>query len=224
MCGHRRRLCSPRRGRGLGAVFPRRGHTIILCVGVAPYFSPAPTGRLFFPAGDGLFPRWRTPLISPPAPTGAGPPFGDLLSPRRGVRMLIFAPAQAGGLFFPCRGHTFSPAAERKYQRDAAREGLFTETPLSGLSLLRGKSQLRSRVLSLYSLLSFCCRSAVADVMCTRLRSPAVRFAGLVIEKREAESWSPFKQAPFPRSPVLPSCPRGSKGPRRALWPRERNS
>ena len=74
----------------------------------------------------------------------------------RGCRSLFFpgadrglvipSPVRGGAFLFrhntgpvrPCGGHTFSPAAERKYQRDAAREGLFTETPLSGLSLLRG--------------------------------------------------------------------------------------
>ncbi len=133
-----------------------------------------------------------------------GAPFptaGGGFSLRRGVPPPISAPVQTGRLVCPCRGHTFSPAAERKYQRDAAREGLFTETPLSGLSLLSGKSQLRDDVLDLYSLLSFCCRSAVPDVTRTRLRSLGVRFAGLVIEEGEPERGSPFWQALFPRHP-----------------------
>ena len=143
-----------------------------------------------------------------------------ILSPCRGAATSFFSGPDRKPVF-PCGGHTFSPAAERKYQRDAAREGLFTEMPLSGLSLLRGKSQLRDDVLSLYSLLSFCCRSAVAEGTCTRLRCLADPLRRARDRGTGDGEWGVVLQAPFPRSPVLP---RGSKGPRRVPWPRERNS
>ena len=128
-------------------------------------FPTAGVPRLFLPGADrGL------PLISPPAQAGG---CLSLLG-----AAAYFSPGAGREAGFSLRGHTFSPAAERKYQRDAAREGLFTETPLSGLSLLRGKSQPRSCVLSLCSLLSFCCRSAAADATRTRLRSLAVASLG----------------------------------------------
>ena len=154
-------------GTGRKQVFPAGGR---LCLrrGCGDLFRPGADRGLFVPAGGRIFLLLLFSL-SPGAGRGPGPFSHTFSSPW--VSLPIF-PRRRPGVCFSLRGHTFSPAAERKYQRDAAREGLFTETPLSGLSLLRGESQLLSYVLDLCSLLSFCCRSAADDVTRTRLRCP----------------------------------------------------